>query len=526
MTQEAIPANFGPMRTHAAVARWCRRAVPGRGPWLALALCAGLACGGDDDSPAGDPDAGDSGAPGGNDDAGPAPVQLSCEAASGDRVRVVVREHGDGSSEFVRLHDTDFAETCAFAPAGDGAVRCLPAVDGSPFAEGAVRYSDKLCATPIAQLVAVAGEEPPTHLRELVPAADACAGSVSVFHVLGGQLPIAPDTLIFQVIAGTCTAVAAPATDFFAITEELPLTAFVEGSQTYSDSGRIRLAQVDGADGSRSCGASSPLIDRDLGDHPCQLALSEDGSLRCLPEDVGPTSAFSDVLCATPIEVALVDETCNAGAAYVTDAAGAECPLLRRVRALGGAVAAPVFQVTDVCAAIAADPVAHEIGASVSPFSFAELAPRSDAPSGGDRLARVDLVSDDGLRLFAGRWVDTELEQPCDFARADDSTERCLPIDSPTELTARATSLFTDELCTVPIQVGVRDPSCAPGDARFVLEAAGGGRTRVYEVGPAVPGPLYQLDATCVEAAAGSSFYELGAEILAQTFVGGTDMIE
>ncbi len=525
MTREAIPANVGPMRTHAAVARWCRRAVPARGPWLAIVLCAGLACGGDDDSTPGDPDAGDSGSGGGGDDAGPAPIQLSCQEASGDRIRVVVREHGDGSSEFVRLHDTSFAETCSYTRASDGAFRCLPVVDGSPFAEGALRFSDVRCATPIAQLAAPAGGEAPSHMRELVPAADACAPPVSEFHVLGAKLPIAPKTVIFQRIEGACTMVAAPATDFFAITEALPPTAFVEGTQAYTDSGRIRLSQVDGADGSRSCGGQAALIDRDLGDHLCQLELSEDGSLRCLPEDVAPTSLFSDGTCATVIEVALVDETCNASAAYVTDPAGAACPLSRRVRALGGALA-KVFQMTDVCAPIAAGPVAHEIGASVSPFSFAELAPRSDAPSGGDRLARIDLVSDDGLRIPARRWVDSELEQPCAFVPAEDGADRCLPVDSPTELTARSTALFTNVECTMPIQVGVRDPSCAAGDARFVLEAAGGGRTRVYEAGPAVPGPLYLLDATCVEASPGSTFYELGPEILAQNFVGGTEMVE
>ncbi len=522
MTREAIPAKFGPMRTHAAVARWCRRAVPARGPWLAIVLCAGLACGGDDDSAPGDPDAGDSGAPGGGADAGPAPIQLSCQEASGDRIRLVTREHGDGSSEFVRLHDTDFTETCSFSRASDGAIRCLPVVDGSPFADGSVRYMDDVCATPIAQMAVSGGGSPP-YMREVVPAADACVGTVSEFHVLGGQLPVAPDSLIFQLIGGVCTGVAAPALDFFAITEALPPTAFVEGTQAYTDSGRVRLSQVDGADGSRSCGGQAALIDRDLGDHPCQIQLSEDGSLRCLPQDVGPTSLFSDDVCTAAIDVALVNEICNADAAYVTDAAGAACPLLRRVRALGPP-AGPVFQLTDVCAAIAASPIAHEIGASVSPFSFAELAPRTDAPS-GDRLARVDLVSDDGLRMFAGRWIDGNLDEPCAFAPAEDGAERCLPFDSPTELTARVVSLFSDDACTLPIQVGVRDPSCAAGDARFVVEAVGG-FTRVYEAGPAVPGPLYQFDATCVESSPGSSFYELGAELVPQTFVGGTEMVE
>ena len=128
--------------------------------------------------------------------------------------------------------------------------------------------------------------------------------------------------------------------------------------------------------------------------------------------------------------------------------------------------------------------------------------------------------------VFAGRWIDGNLEQPCAFALAEDGAERCLPFDSPAELTARAVALFSDDACTLPIQVGIRDPSCAAGEARFVLEALGGGLTRVYEAGPAVLGPLYQFDATCVESSPGSSFYELGAELVPQTFVGGTEMVE
>jgi hypothetical protein len=517
------------MRTHAVVARRCRRAVPALVPlaWLALALCGGPGCG-SSSSPRVEPDAGDGDAGGTGSDAGPQPIRLSCEEANGARLRKVVRQHGDGSSEFIRLHDTDFAETCSYAVAADGVLRCLPAVDGAPFADGAIRYTDDLCTAAIGQLTAPVVGDLPGYMRELVPPVDPCAGLVPHFYQLADRLVIAPDTIIFQKVGDVCTGVAAPVTDFFAVAAELPANTFVEGTESFTDSGRIQQPQVDGADGSRVCNTVGPLRDRDLSDHPCSLEQSEDASLRCLPEDVGPTSVFSDDLCAAPIEVALVDETCNADAAYATDPAGAACQLRRRVRELGGPLAAPVFElVADVCTAAAADPVAHGIGASVSPFSFAELTPRTDAPAAGGRLDRVDLVTDDGLRMFGSRWLDTELDQACTFRRAADGTDRCLPQESPLELVARSISVFTDAACTATAVVGDRDPSCAAGDPKFVLEAIAGGRTRVDEAGGALPGPFFELDAAavCIEIT-GRVFYGLGDEILAQTFVGGTEMVE
>jgi hypothetical protein len=357
-------------------------------------------------------------------------------------------------------------------------------------------------------------------------AGDPCAAPTPRFYSLGERLTILPDTVIYQDVAGTCTSVAAPTADFYAIEAELTPDRFVEGARTYTDSGRLAVSQVDGADGSRFCDVLGPLRDRGLSDHSCLVQTGEDGAIRCLPGDVGPSQVFAEALCGTSIEVALLDE-CHQDATYVADPAGALCPLARRVRTIDDALGDPVYAGSpESCVQIPPEQVAHAIGASISPFSLAELT-RDNTPAGGERLQRGDLVTSDGLRLFQLQWFDPVLEEPCAFAAAADGAERCLPIDSPLELTLRVTSRFTDDVCTAPITVAFREASCAGGDPRFVVESFGAGLTRVYEAGPAQPGPLYRLDAaTCVEEPVDSLFYRVGPEILPQRFVGGIEMVE
>ncbi|HTE54421.1 MAG TPA: hypothetical protein VK698_26390 [Kofleriaceae bacterium] len=513
------------MYTPAAVAR---RWLPAHlRPTLRALLCAAacaapIGCG--SDSPDADPDAGTIADAAPEPDAGPDPIQSSCEGASGTRLRQVLRQHGDGTSEFVRLLDTDFVEGCRFGPAGDGSLRCLPIVDGSPFADAVVRYTDVDCTAPIAQLNAPAGVPEPAYAREVVAPTDACAQPTSTFYTLGERVTIPPKTPIFLRDNTGCTAITPPVADFFAIGEELAPDSFVAGTESYSDGSRFGVRQVDGDDGARFCDVLAPLRDAELGDHTCQLRLSEDGSLRCLPIDVGPSSLFSDDLCAETIEVAVLGE-CNQDAAYVGDPAGGSCALRQRVRTVEAPLEDPTYQSTlDGCLPIAPPAVAHAIGATVSPFSFAEVIAEA-TPAGGDRLQRRDMVSDD-LRVSTFQWIDTVLDQACAFVAAADGDQRCLPIESPLEVTARVVTRFTDPKCTIPITVATRDATCVEGEPRTALESIAGGLTRVLEIGEVQPGPLYQQALACDEEPAAQVFYQLGDEILPQEFVGGTEMVE
>lgn len=491
-------------------------------PVLLAAACAALfGCGGDDDD-ADNPDAGvvDADASPDDPDGGPPAVGPSCEGVSGTRLRQVLRQHGDGTSEFLRLLDTDLVEECRYQRAIDGSLRCLPVVDGSPFADAAVRYLDGKCASAIAQLAAPAGDPLPTHAREVVPPDDVCAPAASRFFELGDRVVIAPKTAIFfRDAGGVCTGTVAPVADFFSLGAELALDAFVEGSESFTDSGRVQLRQVDGDDGSLFCDPAS-LRDAEL-DHACTVQLSEDGSTRCLPIDVGPTELFGDDLCAEPVEVALLGE-CNHDAAYVGDSAGASCALRQQVRTVDDPVDA--FQLAlEVCVAIAEPQSARAIGSTISPFSFAGLA--SESVAAGQRLERHDLVSGD-FRMVWPDWFDTALEIPCAFRAAADGDERCLPLEGATALAARVVGRFTDAACTVPFDLATRDESCLAGAPTYALQAIGGGRTRVREIGEVQLGPIYQLRITCDEESAGQVYYLPGDEVLPQTFVGGTEIIE
>jgi hypothetical protein len=506
------------MHTHADVARRCPPGERSRlRSWLALCLaCAAAACGGS--SSPGQPDAGD---PPPDSGQGGGDTRPSCEGASGARLRQVLRAHGDGTSQFIRLRDTEYGETCAFGPAADGSLRCLPAADGDPFAEGAVRYSDGGCQTRIAQLTG-AGLPTPSYLRESVSDLDACAPARAAFYELGDKLPIAPDTQIFALNGESCDPLAAPAVDFYAVTADLPPESFVAGTARYTDSGRLGQLQIDGDDDSRFCDALGPLRDGEMTDGACQVQSAEDGSLRCLPAELSSRSAFRTDACADSFEVAVLD-ACHLDSRYVTDPALAACDLRRRVRLVEDTVAA--FASTDAGCVAIADGEVHAVGASVSAFSFAQLTPQPTA-AGGERLDRRDLVTSDGLRLFRFEWQDRQLGAPCAFTTAEDGAARCLPIDSPLEATARRVTRFTDSGCATAVAVGLRDTSCAGGDARFVLEDLGG-RTRVYEAGAEQPGPLFRQDpAGCVEEPAEIAFYQIGDEIVPQMFVGGTEMVE
>jgi hypothetical protein len=508
------------MRTHADVARRCRRA--GLRPRLWLSLClAPVACGGGSSSD--DPDAGGS-------DAGPADAAidrdlLSCEPQPGSRLYHVVRQHGDGTTEFLRIHDSEFAEACNFAPASDGALRCLPVVDGSPFADGVIRYTDDACTNAIGRLDAPASEPAPAYMREL-RAPEACADATTAlfYYELGDEIAIAPDTTIFVSNGKTCAGELAVAADYFALTP-LSIDRFHEGTRSFTESGRIGVGQIEGQDGSLFCDSFGALIDRDLANHGCAIGVGEDGSTRCLPIDVGPSQAFSDDVCTTLIDVALLDE-CNEDATYAVDSAGAVCSLRRRIRTIDGPLPAQPYQGNSkACLQLPPEPVAHGIGASVSPFSFAEMI-RDRVSAGGNRLERLDLVTADGLRLAQRDWFDLELGVPCAFAAAADGTQRCLPIDSPLELTATVIQRFSEGTCTDSISVAARDSSCVKGDPLFALEAIGEGRRRVHEIGDAEPGPLFLISGkSCVEDASGQAFYQLGPERLAQDFVGGTEAV-
>ena len=482
---------------------------------LAAAAAAALVSGcGSDGGGSGERDAGPDDADAGGGD----PTALDCVRKSGSRIRQVERVHSDDSDELLRLYDSELMVPCSFGPASDGSLRCLPIADGAPFAAGRVFYSDPECNLRIARLDDALGPDAPDFMRQGVATTDGCEVRTA-YYTLGNQLAVAAEETVYD---GDCVPTAAGTNPYFEITTDLAPAELVEGTVTWTDSGRIRQQQVDAADGSRVCGTA--LIDGHLDDHPCSLSMADDGEVRCLPAAAAVSDGFGEASCSEVVAYALLDSTCGPANRFTSESTGGDCPRTR-VRALLEEVDA-IYQMGDLCEAIALeeDQTLFLEGPAVSATSFAAFEPAYVAP--GDRLERVDFAGADGLRSGSSQWRDPMLDDAwCTFRAAADGLDRCLPNDTAWSPVAGVTTRYSDAGCTQPVLVGVPDLTCGRPQPKFATQAGENGLLVYGSMGPH-PGPLYETPEACTQIADPSVFTQLGAEIPAEMFVSGAEMIE
>jgi len=487
---------------------------------LAGLAAAGLpsACGGDSDSnrdggPDADPDGGD-------------PNALDCEGRSGTRISQVIRDHSDGSHQFLRLFDTDLGETCSYGLASDSSLRCIPLADGSPFAAGTVMFDAPGCAATdrIAQLEAAVGDPAPTHMQQIVPAgsSDGCA-PVTFNYELGAARAdiVAGTTTIYRQDPDTCTPVTAGSNPYYDIAAVLGPEDLVAGTESWVGQGRIQERRLDGDDGSRWCDTDS-FRDLEL-ETSCLLQYGEDNTIQCLPSPLAIGAFFSEGACAAGSELPLmvVPGECDSGARYAFETALPACNYRRRVRALGNGYNDPYFKMDGTCMEVTApDDTPYRLGPSISGTSFASFT-RTYIASGGDRLERGDLDNGLGLRFFRFQWRDTMLDMPCSFQTLADMSVRCLPTAGSQEIpVATVTSLFSDAGCATPVQVGQIDLTCF-GDAEPTHALDG---TKVYPVTGPAPA-TYRMEAACVQVT-DMALFSLGTEIAPEMFVSGEERTE
>ena len=481
----------------------------------AMGPLAGVLAGCGSDS---DPGASDAGP--GEVDAGD-PNALSCESRSGSRVRRVMREHEDGTSEFLRLHDAEIGETCAFGPAGDGSLRCIPAADGAPVAAGTVMYTDPACSARIARLATGLGEAPPTIMQQQIPSDDGCT-SWRAHYRLGNQVGVEPGvTTLYTSDGVNCSAVTADGNPYFEITGDMAPSELVGGEESWVG-GRLRMRQVDGDDGVRWCDVTGDLRDGDLDDHSCHLGYGEDGAIRCLPRARGVSALFSDEACTAGLSVSITAPTCDSGYQFADESAGS-CGE-RRIRALGAEVAPPVYTMAETCVAqpLTDEQEVYRVGPAVSGTSFASFS--RDYRDLGGRLERGDLASGEGVRLFRWQWRDSELDIACAFTPAGDAVPRCLPVSVREQAVATVITRYSDAGCSVPVRVATVN-SCDAGTPVHAVEA-GGGVSRVFPIAGPAAGPLYEVNGACVEIADLAPYFAVGAEIAASSFVAGEETLE
>jgi len=496
---------------------------------LALAVTVtGAACssiGSNDDSPGADGGTGDDGGP---------PSSSTCSTQGGSRLRQVVREAADGSQEHLYFQDTELDTPCRFAPAADGSVRCLPRPGGG-FRVAEAIYTDGDCETLLAE---IGTDQPAGDRMELHPAG-ACTDRSSAYHQIGANAGVTEGQQTWVLLPdGSCLfhrEADLTAFNYRAIGPEIPLEALLEASETMVGDGRLQVPRFDGADGSSQCRADRPLRDQEQGGAACDATIAEDGMRRCLPLGDGPITdgIFTDMDCGAPIDVGLVDRTCQPDATAIREYRDGACGSVQRVRALGAPLEQVYWNQPGECAATPESMDFFRIGPAVAPDSFAAL--NISETAAGDRLLQLDLTGE-GVRFPSGLWRDPMTGADCRFDVATDGVTRCLPTptrEAPQALLSTVSTItYTDEDCTMPILVTTLSQSDACGGAApsYAVKSLGAIEDIpdgvVYQLGDLLTDPIYRKAGTCALYQPGEDLYAVGPVVPPESFVSAIEVTE
>lgn len=471
----------------------------------------------------------------GGSDAPEVPLTPTCTDASGSRIKLTVRQASDGAKQVIGLYDTARAESCRWAKAGDGQLRCMPVSNvGQSYSDGYVAYSAAGCATPILGIFSnrtYAGR--PFLGRDGADvfgtgSLNGCEGVLRVFAV-GALLPD-PATVWVKDPNGACAAITADNFfyNYYAAGAETPPSTFAAGTKSKDGTARVWLETITGADGSHSCGDSWGLRDSAFGDAACNAAnYAYDETRRCVPSGFSSETLFTDSGCATSTTAAR-RPNCRPPAAYANQfATTARCGYgSYRVRAMGAATAALFDKDSNnVCRAVPPTYTTYSVDGAYIPEAMFPEVTYAFAPS-GSRLMRRDLVTG-GARVPTGELRDTQLDMTCKFEPGADGVQRCTPgFGTEDEPVADASDqIFTNATCSgTPGSYAVVYPpstSCAqPAAPRYArIRDPNTGYNTYARLGNAASGTFFSRfpgSSTCTQIQGTATVYQLGASITSE----------
>ncbi|HUS65259.1 MAG TPA: hypothetical protein VMZ28_11980 [Kofleriaceae bacterium] len=476
------------------------------------------------------------GGPGDGDAGGlPGIAGRTCDEESGDRLRWRYRRVGGGVTEHVEMVDTAYDVVCTFVKAPDGELRCLPAQE-PPVAFGFVQYLDGDCTDNIVDLRG----DPETSLFAASPEYQmdgTCSGGDRYhFWPLGDYLGnLAGGTIYGKTEGGGCEgyAVFGDTYDYFDIEDEIPTATFVAGTVAQSDSGRVTVTQIDGDDGSRFCDERRAFHDATL-DTACWPMRAEDGELRCVPESGSFETVYPDGNCKEEEQLLVVSsyEDCETHD-HVTQPVTDVCGDRWRVMPYGEPIAKPTDLYQQQGPIDQCDPMNVSDGVTIRAVEEAmdpddlALLSRACHPA-GDRLEICLRTTDDGLGVvergtiysneeqgYLQLWRDTEQDVMCSFRPASDGVSRCLPVHDAEAPVATVWTMYSDEECATPIQVGAIDAACGDGAPTMAVEPYSA-EARIFDISGPYAGTVYWQNGGCTPTT--MDVYELGFEIAPSAF--------
>lgn len=229
-----------------------------------------------------------------------------------------------------------------------------------------------------------------------------------------------------------------------------------------------------------------------------------DGVVRCVP--IAEAAEFVDAACSLRLGVVTANAEPTHFLAYEETAGERHA---RAVLAAGAEVAAPVARFRRVDGAcvgpFGVDPAAryYAVGAELEAGAF--VAVREEA-RGGDRLALIEQVADDGLRAPLG-LRDVALDAACVPTPSADGGVVCAPVD------AVLAAHHGDPSCASPVAVVIDEAAPPPRHARI---AGADGCEAFHAVSGSLASPVYQRDGDVCHAvvlAPGTRAFAVGARL-------------
>ncbi len=438
------------------------------------------------------------------------PDGLFADPSGGARLKPITLHAPDGPRVFTGWHDTALATPCAFAPASDGSLRCLP---DAAFAS-ALGYADPECRTPL-QAFSRDACELPGYLA--LARAETCP-QTHTFLRRKAKL----DQARYYVRSGaTCVMAASPlpsdvdAHEMVEVSPDAFVRAEVKPGTPAGGFVPTFIEAEDGARGFRGWRDDKSGLD-------CLFATAADGATRCLPVPTAfvQEDTFADGTCATP--AAGGERSSCTTTAYAAKVDAKTCPVRMSVFR-GGPRLSRVYQSRlGGCAAVALAPgtAFYAIAEELPPSSFAAASPGGALAGGTTRLVPAVSSTPAGAARI-GSFFDEKLGRFCRAEVAGDGVLRCLPFGN-----AGANVAFADAACAVALADGPAS-ACVPALAQRLERDFCPVRRRIFRIAQPHSGQVYVVGARgCtlipVVIAREKAFYALGAEILPEEFVAVT----
>jgi hypothetical protein len=393
-------------------------------------------------------------------------------ALDGTRIKGRWAETPEHLRIWLGWYDTQLGEACAFMPAADGELRCLP-----QGAQIGLTWRDAACTIPLWHSTSC-----PHGTTHLLPTTVGCTTRSAVYQrgaIWQGD--------VYSTGSGLCQGGFPPddTITYYQIGPELPASGFVKarevGRPLPGGAAPVEPVLLESEDGARASVRWQDATTKE----ECSLSSGTDGRMRCFPHPLSSVSRYysTDSRCITEQTLFYTHSVChpdpagalvrNPGCSYTLVSLG---PRLTQLFIPDGQM--PCFGPVspDIF-------VVHAIGPPITD-NLAVLEVTVDDSTAG-RLHRVWIGPAGGRRTLSNQWFDSTRRELCVPQLFADGSYRCAP-----PLTPYQSFTFADAQCTQPVHETLFGDDCPPPMVTFYDDTCER-RQAFYTVNARITGPTF-----------------------------------